>query len=141
MSMLDNLPGRVAVHGLVYNQENKILVMMRSQQDVDEANCWDLPGGGLEKDEDIENGFVRELTEEAGILAKNVVIFAAHEVDDGSLGLYAKADTEDIGITLSDEHSDYKWISENKLLSIKPASLHLRALQELVKTSKKSNCF
>jgi len=72
MGIFDNLPGRVAVHGLVFNKEGKILLMLRSELDKDEANCWDPPGGGLEKDEDIENGFLRELKEEAGILAENV---------------------------------------------------------------------
>ncbi|OGM22156.1 hypothetical protein A2863_01165 [Candidatus Woesebacteria bacterium RIFCSPHIGHO2_01_FULL_38_9b] len=137
MGIFDNLPGRVAVHGLVFNKEGKILLMLRSELDKDEANCWDPPGGGLEKDEDIENGFLRELKEETGILAENVITFAAHELDDGSLGLFAKAETESHEVVLSEEHSDYKWVTEDELLSSKPASLHLRALQELLKTLKR----
>ena len=127
----DKLPGRVAVHGLIFNKDNKILVLKRSETDLDEANCWDPPGGGLKIGENIENGFLRELSEETGIFAKNVVVLAAHEVDDGSLGLFAKAETEDEKVTLSEEHNDFKWISEEEFLTLKPASLHLRALQEL----------
>ena len=137
MGILDNLPGRVAVHGLIFNKEGKILLMIRSQLDEDEANCWDPPSGGIEKGEDIENGFLRELEEETGISAKNVSIFAAHEVDDGSLGLFAVANADETNIALSEEHSEHKWVTEAELLSIKPASLHLRALQELLKTSRR----
>ncbi len=141
MSSLDNLPGRIAVHGLIFNNEGKILLMLRSELDKDEANCWDPPGGSLEKGEDIEKGFLRELNEEAGISAKNVSIFASHEVDDGSLGLYAAAETENTDVILSEEHSEYKWVTDTELLSIKPASLHLRALQELLKISKRVIAF
>ncbi len=137
MSTLDKLPGRVAVHGLVFSQDNKILILKRSETDVDEANCWDPPGGGIEIGESIENGFLRELKEETGIMAKNVTVFAVHEVDDGSLGLFAKAETKDENITLSDEHSDFKWITEEELLSLSPTSLHLKAIQKLLNESKR----
>ena len=137
MSILDNLPGRIAVHGLVFNKDNKILILKRSETDLEEAECWDPPGGGLEIGENIEEVFLRELKEEAGIFAKNVSVFAVHEVDDGSLGLFAKGDTEDEKVSLSEEHNDFKWVSEEELLTLKPASLHLRALQTLLKTSKR----
>ena len=137
MGLLNNLPGRVAVHGLVYNHDNKILILKRSELDMDEANCWDPPGGGLEKGENIETGFLRELIEETGLTVDEVTIFGVHEVDDGSLGLFARAETQTNKVILSEEHNDYKWVTEADLLTLKPASLHLRALQTLLSTNKR----
>jgi 8-oxo-dGTP diphosphatase len=137
MVLIDDLLGRVAVHGLVYNPEGKILLLKRSELDKDEANCWDPPGGGIERGESVEKGFIRELMEEAGIIASEVQAFGAHEVDDGSCGIFVRAKTNSTDIRISNEHNDYKWVTEEELLSLKPASLHLRAIQTLLKSKKR----
>ena len=45
---------------MVYNQENKLLMIFRNGK-------WDLPKGKLEEGESIENCAIREVEEECGI--------------------------------------------------------------------------
>ena len=58
-----------AAGGLVYNQENKLLMIFRNGK-------WDLPKGKLEEGESIENCAIREVEEECGI--SNLQIICAY---------------------------------------------------------------
>lgn len=51
----------------VYVKEGKVLLV----QDID-ANYWELPGGGVEVDESLEAGLVREFKEETDLEVKKV---------------------------------------------------------------------
>jgi len=55
-----------AAGGLVYNQENKLLMIFRNGK-------WDLPKGKLEEAEDIKNCAKREVEEECGVSGLKVV--------------------------------------------------------------------
>ena len=46
--------------GLVYNQKGEVLFIFRNGK-------WDLPKGGIEKGEEIENTAIREVEEETGV--------------------------------------------------------------------------
>jgi 8-oxo-dGTP pyrophosphatase MutT (NUDIX family) len=46
--------------GLVYNEKGEVLFIFRNGK-------WDLPKGGIEKGETIENTAIREVTEETGV--------------------------------------------------------------------------
>jgi len=52
----------VAGGGIVINEEEEILLIYR-------RGCWDLPKGKIEEDESIENGAIREVVEETGIMS------------------------------------------------------------------------
>ena len=80
---------------------------------------WDLPKGKIEGDETLEQTALRELQEEAGIAAVLVPGFeqAIHYIFSDKDGLLVnKTATFFLGegsseeITLSHEHSDYKWL-------------------------------
>ena len=49
-----------AAGGLVYNNENQLLMIFRNEK-------WDLPKGKLEHNEDIKECAIREVEEECGI--------------------------------------------------------------------------
>ena len=59
------LPVQKAGGGLVYNKKNEVLFIFRNGK-------WDLPKGGIEKNETIEQTSIREVCEETG--AKDLVI-------------------------------------------------------------------
>ncbi|KOS04724.1 NUDIX hydrolase [Flavobacterium akiainvivens] len=61
----EKIPVAKAGGGLVYNKKGEILFILRNGK-------WDLPKGGIEKGEDIEETAMREVEEETG--AKNLVI-------------------------------------------------------------------
>ena len=52
---------RVAVKGLVRNQSGKLLFVQ------ERSDSWDLPGGGLERGENIVEALTREFREELGV--------------------------------------------------------------------------
>ncbi len=56
----DKIPVNKAGGGLVYNQKGEVLFIFRNGK-------WDLPKGGIEKKEEIEDTAIREVEEETGV--------------------------------------------------------------------------
>lgn len=54
------IPVNKAGGGLVYNKRGEVLFIFRNGK-------WDLPKGGIEKKEEIENTAIREVEEETGV--------------------------------------------------------------------------
>jgi putative (di)nucleoside polyphosphate hydrolase len=61
---LENMPYRQGVNAFVVDSDNHFLLVNKRTYG---ENQWDVPGGGLEKGETLEEGVLRELTEELGI--------------------------------------------------------------------------
>lgn len=62
----EKIPVRKAGGGLVYNDEGKVLFIFRNGK-------WDLPKGGIEKGECIEETAMREVEEETGVSGLEIV--------------------------------------------------------------------
>lgn len=56
----EKIPVTKAGGGLVYNKKGEVLFIFRNGK-------WDLPKGGIEKNEDIEDTAIREVEEETGV--------------------------------------------------------------------------
>ncbi len=75
---------RIAVYALIFNPEHEILLALRR-----DINWWNLPGGGLELGETVEEGICREVREETGL-----------EVEvDHLVGVYSKPQKQEIVLT------------------------------------------
>lgn len=62
---------RVVVRGIVLNKENKIAILKIERDDIfGKSSYYETPGGGKEDDETLEDGFVREIDEELGVLCE-----------------------------------------------------------------------
>jgi 8-oxo-dGTP pyrophosphatase MutT (NUDIX family) len=104
---------------LVFSPSNQLLILQRSATDY-MPNLWEIPGGSCDHDETILAGTVRELWEESGLVATDVLrqIEGEHEwVDGGKVwckfsfevaveGLEVKLDEE--------EHQKFLWVSEEE---------------------------
>lgn len=55
----------IGVFGVILDNENRLLLCHRRDFDL-----WNLPGGGLEKEESPWQGVIREVQEETGIIVK-----------------------------------------------------------------------
>ena len=59
-----SLPLRIGVGAIVLNQHDKVLVGKRKDNPIDK---WQMPQGGVDKDEDLYSAMRRELYEETSI--------------------------------------------------------------------------
>jgi molecular chaperone GrpE len=92
---------------------------------------WDLPGGRIENDETVAEGLQRDVVEEIGEAVQyslEDIVHSEHmEYIDGpvyatfTLGLYQGGD-----ITLSEEHSEYQWMTSDEVANHKDIKLWLK---------------
>ena len=55
----------IGIFGIIFNKQKKVLLCHRRDYDL-----WNLPGGGLEKNESIQEGLIREVKEETGLVVE-----------------------------------------------------------------------
>ena len=101
----------IGVFAIVTNKQERVLLCHRRDYDL-----WNLPGGGLKKNESPWDGVIREVKEETGLSVKvNKLI-----------GVYSKTEKEEIvfsfecqivsgDITLSDEADRIEYFSVKDL--------------------------
>ena len=148
-----NLPLRSGVGIVILNKENKIFVAKR----IDNSkNFWQMPQGGVDKDEDFLSAAYRELEEETSIkdveLIKEIDETLTYELPKHLLGIIWKGKykgqkqkwfimrylgTDDkINInTKKPEFLEWKWIDLDKLTEVVvDFKLHVyRELKEKIK--------
>lgn len=115
------------VHVLV-KKDDAYLVIKRSDQDTDDPGFWDMPGGGINFGEQPIDAILREVKEETGIdvMVKGVIdLYAKNYHDKWSIESTYEAEYLSGEVTLSNEHSDYKWISGEELNKLESKSLGL----------------
>jgi 8-oxo-dGTP diphosphatase len=110
---------KVSICACIVNDSNEILLVKRSPSN-EWAGIWEMPGGGVEKGEDLQAAIIREVREETGLVVsgKPVVFdyFDFYNIENGKykrkfcLKLKAAGEVE-----LSNEHSDFKWFSSKSL--------------------------
>jgi len=104
-----------ATKGVIFNENNEVLLLMKSESEDINPNSVDIPGGRLEYKEKPEEGLVREIKEEVGI---NITIIAPSRIwtmvkEEKEFQLVgatflciAKSGQK---IVLSDEHASAVW--------------------------------
>ena len=108
---------RVAVNAFVIYEE-KFLLLKRAN----EPFLWGPPGGKLHIDEDPIRGLQREVLEETGL---QILVFQPITTWFGSfndlplLSIDYLCSSDKKTISLSHEHSDYRWLTINNLARYK----------------------
>ena len=131
-----NLPLRLGVGIILLNYDNKVFVGKRIDNTV---NFWQLPKGGVNKNEDFLCAANRELKEETSVesvkLIKKIDSWLAYELPKNLLGKIWKGkyrgqkqkwfimrfvgNEDEINIkTKNAEFKDWKWIDVNQLLNV-----------------------
>ena len=127
------LPLRIGVGVIVLNNDNKIFVAKRKDNPVDK---WQMPQGGVDKNESFINAMRRELNEETSIkdiqILKEIDGWFTYELPDNLLGIIWKGKFRgqkqkwfivkfignDDEINLNTKHPEFiewKWINYNNL--------------------------
>jgi len=108
----------VSQAGLVI-KDGKLLIV-----EFSDTKKWGFPGGRVDKFEDGEVGFKRELKEELGLESFDVLgvvdydIFYTPKRKRAVCTIANLIDCDISEIKLSYEHSNYKWIGEHEIESI-----------------------
>lgn len=112
----------VGIKSVIINPNtNKALVLIRNGQDG--KSYYDIPGGRIDSDENINTTLQRELREEIlnidsfkieGILNAYRL---SHDLNDGYglLLIFYKVVCDIEDVKLSQEHYEYKWISKSEI--------------------------
>lgn len=109
---------QMTVKAVVVDKERRVLILKRAEKEITNGSKYDLPGGGIEKGETIENSLKRELSEELGL--DNIEIGSVirvseypegHEKFDKLKALRFIAYYSGGEIKLNPrEHSGYEWL-------------------------------
>ena len=131
-----NLPLRLGVGIVLLNSDNKVFLGKRIDNPV---NFWQLPQGGVNRNEDFLYAASRELKEETGVesikLIKEIDNWLTYELPKNLLGKIWKGkyrgqkqkwfimrflgNEEEINIkTKNAEFREWKWINVNQLLNV-----------------------
>ncbi len=113
------LPVQKAGGGLVYNQKREVLFIFRNGK-------WDLPKGGVEKGEEIEQTAIREVEEETGVdglrilkkLPKTYHVFKRNGVYKLKITQWFLMETDFEGTTLGQIEEGIEkaeWLCETKV--------------------------
>lgn len=113
----------VVVKGVIAKNGKALIVKRSSTEEVD-AGSWETVGGKIEFGEVLEEALIREVKEEIGIEVNvGKLLFATTFFTDPLrqivLLTYLCRTTDD-QIKLSDEHSDYKWVTSSELRNYLP---------------------
>jgi 8-oxo-dGTP diphosphatase len=114
-----------------------VLALKRPSNDKSRPGCWDLPGGGYEQGEEVISSIKREAQEEVSLLINNPFpVFFANKINTEAglywgrqvfaicyacrdwKGLPAEASAKEGEITLSDEHTEFKWVTPKQFLKL-----------------------
>lgn len=104
------LNATVSQRAVLFGRDDRILVVRRASD-----GGWELPGGRLDADESTVEGLRREVREETGLdVAIRRPIYTTSWRNDrgqGRYGVYYYCLAEGNGVTLSDEHTEYEWLT------------------------------
>ena len=130
------LPLRIGVGAIILNNENKVLVGKRKDNPIDK---WQMPQGGVEKNEDYIDAMKRELREETSVtsikILKELDDWFEYELPENLLGKIWKGKyrgqkqkwfvmkftgkDEEINVnTKNPEFLSWKWIKTSELTNI-----------------------
>lgn len=126
----------IGIKALITNSEGEILLLqvnVDKLKNKDLGAYWDIPGGRIEQDGNVEVTLKREMLEETGINEIESFSFFHASIanieiptEDGIVGLALfiyKVNVKDgTGIKISDEHVKYEWFTPKEaalLLKVK----------------------
>lgn len=110
----------IAIKAIII-KDGKALVLKETSR----YKGFDLPGGKIDQNESIQEALKRELHEELGLkefqMGELLHVYERTDYKKEGISLmliFYKVDADDFEITLSEEHTEYKWISKQEVLEM-----------------------
>ncbi|HUC87671.1 MAG TPA: NUDIX domain-containing protein [Candidatus Binatia bacterium] len=119
------MQAHVYAKAILLGEPGQLLLLRRSQTDPKRPGEWDFAGGKVEEGEEITQGVVREIFEEAGLKlntsAVRLVYAATVDYEETSVTrLLFVGQAPASEIKLSYEHDKYQWVDYKKALELFP---------------------
>lgn len=136
---MNNIPNgfyRVSIKGLILNETKEKFAIV-----LEDNGWWELPGGGLDWGEKIENCLNREIKEEMGLIVTKINDSPSYHLigknmkGNWTLNLVYEIEVEDLNFTPSEECQEIKFVSPKELESINA----FRTVKELGMLFNKNN--
>jgi 8-oxo-dGTP diphosphatase len=112
---------KIVAKALLIDSDNNILVLRRSSTHPHFAHHLDFPGGEVEPGETEIDAVMREIREESGIELSAPSLNLAERAlsPTGTLHLIftGTLDAAQPAVTISWEHDQYEWLSQERLLA------------------------
>ncbi|MCI0564706.1 MAG: NUDIX hydrolase [Nitrososphaera sp.] len=111
---------------LIVNSEGRVLLLLRSPSEINRCTLWDIPGGRIQRGEDIAETLKRELYEETGLqIERKDVQFVGSNLTNSRIPLgkanagliffVYKCKWDEIPeVRLSSEHCDFWWATPDE---------------------------
>ncbi len=133
----------VVQKAIVFNKAGNILMLRRSKTDVRRPLQWDLPGGMLEKGEELLASIGREIKEETGVEASHLSpvyskteirtwIDGKDEITNNVVFIFYTARTSSSEVSLSYEHDKFQWEILEKAVEQYKYPLHKEVLNYII---------
>lgn len=100
---------------IIFNEENKLLLVRRSEEDDWMAGKFALVGGGIEENEIPEECIIREAKEETNLTLKKPKLVYSTIEENTFLYVFISKVTNSDKIKLNDEHTGYVWVNSAEI--------------------------
>lgn len=104
---------KIDVAKILVERNGEFLVVQKNSNYDWKADKWELPGGKIESNENLDESAIRELKEETGLKSQDFRKVVRVEVEKEQCVnceiLYTK--TASGNLELSEEHKDYRWVT------------------------------
>lgn len=122
------------VAGAVVADNRKVLILKRKPDDF-MPNIYELPSGGVEREETITDGLYREVQEETGLKILDLISYLGHFDYQSQSGKKTRQFNFAVRVNLTDpvvltEHSDYAWCSEEQLKNYEITEKTMEVIQK-----------
>ena len=116
--MPTSTPFALTVKAVLFDDQNRCLLLRRSAANRHFAGCWEWPGGKLDPGEDFATGLHREVREEAGLEIELTALAGATQFEMPNahvILLCLEARPLGTAVRLSAEHDVFAWVPLNEL--------------------------
>ena len=123
---------QVGVKIILQNKEGKYLLLKRNPEKYPETGAkWDIVGGRINIGSSLLENLKREVFEETGLgINSDPKLIAAQDIlkiDKHVVRLTYTGFTE-VEVKLSEEHSDFKWISREDVKTLDPIDSYTKSV-------------
>jgi 8-oxo-dGTP diphosphatase len=130
---------RVAVHGLI-KKDDKFLITKRPFDDDYMPMLWDIPGGTIKFQENVNDALVREIDEETKLKVKIGNIIFCYDFpsspDRHQFQMVYECEYKSGEVILNpDDHDEFRWVTPDEIEQLPKIAL----LEELFKFLKNQN--